>query len=156
MADPVRIEGLRELDRKLAKLPTAVGFKALRSAMMGATLVTFKAAKANAIAAGKRGFDSGSTAAAMGRWTRKTGPKQTTLFIGPKNRNKKALALWNAANRKNRPVRRLTHFHLLEFGSTRGPAQPFLRPALVQTQAQVLREFGRRLAEQIEKAARSQ
>lgn len=125
--DLIKIEGLRELDAKLAQLPTKVGFKVLRSAMMAATGAMFKAARSNAEATGIKGFDAGATAAAMARWVKKEAPTKTVLYIGPKNKNKKALALWNAKHGRN--VTRLRHFHLLEFGSEHGPAQPFLRPA---------------------------
>lgn len=151
MAEFVKVDGLRELDRKLAELPAAVGFKALRSAMMQATKPMFAAAKANALSTGIKNYDSGATAAAMGRWTRKQGPNKTTLFLGPKNKARKALALWN--ERHGKEATRLRHFHLLEFGSSRGPAQPFLRPAFHATAVLVARNFGKELAKSIEKAA---
>lgn len=149
--DTIRIEGLRELDRKLSKLPKDVGFKTLRSAMMRATTPMFKMAKVNALSTGIRGYDAGATAAAMGRWTRKTSESVTTLYLGPKNKNRKALALYNAFHGTD--VKRLRHFHLLEFGSIKGPAQPFLRPAFEATKIQVATSFGRILGDLIEKAA---
>ena len=150
MVETVKIEGLKELDKKLSKLPVKVAFKALRGAMMKSTTVTFKLAKANALATGIRGRDAGSTAAAMGRWTRKQGPNKTTLFIGPKNRNKKALALYNEFHGTD--AKYLKHFHLLEFGSVHGPAQPFLRPAFISTRGQIMSSFRQNLKEMIEKA----
>lgn len=154
MPEFAELKGLRELDRKLEKLGPKLGFKTLRSAMMKSSTPMFKLAKANAQATGVKNQDAGATAAAMGRWTRKEkGAKVVTLFLGPKNKNKKALALWNA--RHDREITRLTHFHLLEFGSIHGPAQPFLRPAFKAGSGQYIRSFQRELRAAIDKAVKS-
>ena len=153
MADTVKLDGLKELDAKLAKMPAKLGFKALRSAMMLTSKPMFLAAKAKAESTGIRGRDAGATAAAMGRWTRKITPTSTVLMLGPKNKNAKALALYNAMHGGD--VQRLNHFHLLEFGSINGGAQPFLRPAFESTKLQFAYSFGKNLAATIEKVARS-
>lgn len=151
MAETVKVKGLKELDNALAKLPKAVGFKALRSGMMEASRPMFLAAKANAASTGIRGYDAGATAQAMGRYTRKLSPTRTGLFIGPKNKDKKALALWN--QKHGREAKRLRHFHLLEFGSEHGPAQPYLRPAFESTKMVVVNNFRASLKKHIEKQA---
>lgn len=153
MPEIFKVEGLRELDRKLATLPQKVGFKALRSGLMAASKPMFLAARANALATGIRKMDAGATAAAMGRFTRKVTPTRTVLFIGPKNKDKKALALWN--QKHDAEATRLNHFHLVEFGSIHGPAQPFLRPAFDATKQTVIESIARELRASIEKAARS-
>ncbi len=150
MSDFIKLEGFAELDKQLAQLDTKIGFKVLRSAMMAATRPMFAAAKATASATGVKGFDAGATAAAMGRWTRKIDSNTTTLFLGPKNKNKKALALWNAKHGTS--IGRLQHFHLVEFGSINGPAQPFLRPAFQTTAPGVARDLGKQLRIAIDKA----
>jgi len=88
----------------------------------------------------------------MGRWTRKISPKVTILFLGPKNKSKPGLALWNAKH--NKSATRLKHFHLVEFGSIHGPSQPFMRPAFESTRLVYVRNFGRELARAIEKFAK--
>lgn len=153
MAEIIQLEGLRELDKKLAKMPTKLGFKALRSGMMASSRPMFVAAKANAMATGIRGRDAGATGAAMSRWTRKMTATKTVLFIGPKNKHKKALALYNEFHGTD--VDRLRHFHLLEFGSIHGQAQPFMRPAFEATKMKVAREFGKMLKTAIEKVAKA-
>ena len=153
MTDFIRVDGLQELDRKLSKMDQKTGFKTLRSAMMAASRPTFLAAKANALAVGIRGKDSGATAAAMSRWTRKIKDSRTVLFIGPKNRHKKALAIYNEANGTD--IKRLRHFHLTEFGSVHGPAQPYMRPAFASTWQQVARSFAGELRKAINKVARN-
>ncbi len=109
------------------------------------------AAKKNAQATGIKGFDAGATAAAMGRFSKKAGPKRLILFIGPKNKAKKAVNLWN--QKHGTDIKRLNHFHLVEFGSAKGPAQPFMRPAFESTKLLVARSFGKILAAQIDKQA---
>jgi HK97 gp10 family phage protein len=133
MAEFVKTTGLKELDAKDTSAPM------------------FKLAKQNAAATGIKGFDAGATAAAMGRWTKKLKETRTAQFIGPKNKAKKAVNLWNMKHGTD--VKRLNHFHLLEFGSARGPAQPFLRPAFDASKFQMVNAFGRNLAARIEKAA---
>jgi len=151
MAETIKLEGLRELDMRLASLDKKVGFKVLRSSLMEASKPMFLLAKQNANATGVRGFDAGATAAAMGRWTKKITERRTVLFLGPKNKQKKALNLWNQKHGGN--TKRLQHFHLVEFGSIKGPAQPFLRPAFDTTKLTVARSFGKILGRQIDKAA---
>jgi HK97 gp10 family phage protein len=151
MAETIKLSGLKELDRKLAAMDKKVGFKTLRSAMMEASKPMFLLARTKAQATGVRGFDAGATAAAMGRWTKKIKSNRTVLFIGPKNKAKKAVNLWNAKH--GTKATRLNHFHLVEFGSVKGPGQPFLRPAFDATKVSVARNFGKVLARQIEKAA---
>lgn len=153
MADDfIKLEGLKALDKKLAKLGKEVGFKVLRSGLMQASKPMFVAAKANAAATGIKGFDAGATAIAMGRWTRKTSKSKTTLFMGPKNKFKKAVTAWNEFH--GRDAKRLNHFHLLEFGSIHGGAQPFLRPAFMAHASAVARSFGRELGKAIDKQAK--
>ena len=149
--DFIKLSGLKELDAKLAKMDKATGFKTLRSALNDTSKPMFVKARQNAQSTGIKGFDAGATAAAMGRWTKKIKEKQTVLFLGPKNKAKKAVNLWNQKHGTN--VKRISHFHLVEFGSARGPAQPFLRPAFDSTKVAMARDFGKNLAARIEKAA---
>ncbi len=151
MAETIKLEGLRELDAKLARLEPKTGFKVLRAALMEASKPMFVLAKQNANATGIKGFDAGATAAAMGRWTKKITERRTVLFLGPKNKQKKALNLWN--QKHGADIKRLSHFHLVEFGSIKGPAQPFLRPAFNTTKTGVARSFGRILGRKINQAA---
>ena len=146
----IKLEGLQALDAKLAAMDKKLGFKTLRSAMMESSKPMFLTARNNAQATGIKGFDAGATAAAMGRWTKKIKDNRTVLFLGPKNKAKKAVNLWN--QKHGTKAVRLNHFHLVEFGSVKGPGQPFLRPAFDAHKVSVARNFGKNLARQIEKA----
>lgn len=150
--ETMKLHGLKELDAKLARMETKVAFKALRGAMMESMKPMFLRARANAQATGIKGFDAGATAAAMGRYVKKIHSTRTALFLGPKNKAKKAVSLWNAKH--NKRAKRLNHFHLVEFGSIHGGAQPFLRPAFEVTKYSTAQNFGKILAKQIEKAGK--
>lgn len=152
MAEFIRVDGLDGLDSALAELGSKLGFRALRSGLMNASKPMFLAAKVNASSTGIKGFDSGSTAAAMGRFTKKLDRRTTALFIGPKNRSKKGIAIWNREHGTN--IDRLRHFHLLEFGSVNGPAQPFLRTAFDATKYLVVVRFGREIRRSLDKVRR--
>ena len=142
----VNLSGLLEVEQRLIDMGPEIGFKAARSGLMKASLPMFKAAKRNALAV----RDSGALAMAMGRWSRKAGRSGTggrttvvAVQIGPRSKNKRALALWNAEHKQKRPARALRHAHLAEYGSASGRATPYLRPAFRSTADQVVRNFGK-------------
>ena len=145
----VKVDGLREVDMMLKEIGPELGFKALRAGMMKATLPVLKAARAAALATGLKGFDSNAMAAAMGRGTRKESPTTTTLSIGPRNKNKKALAIYNEYH--GTEISRLNYFHLVEWGSAHGPAQPFMRPAFAATAPQAVRNLTKEIGAAIDK-----
>lgn len=148
----VDVKGLRNLDMMLAEMGKVAGFKALRGAMMVSSRPMLVAAKAAARATGLAGHDSDAMSAAMGRWVKKRGPKLTVLSIGPKNKNKKALAIYNDFHHTN--YKRLNYFHLVEWGSVNGPAQPFMRPAFAATSRQMVAGFAKELGKSIDKIKR--
>lgn len=132
MADDfVKVEGLKEVDQMLSELGPQLGFKALRSGFMQATKPSFLAAKIAAAGTGLKGRDSDAMAAAMSRGTRKVTPYITEHWIGPKAKNKKALGIYNAYH--GTEYKSLRYFHLVEWGSEHGPAQPFMRPSFAAT-----------------------
>lgn len=153
MVDRVPVKGLKELDRALAKLDKTTGAKVLRGALYDATLPMFKAARANAAATGVRGFDVDALAAAMSRWSRVLKKRTTAVFIGPRTKSKKALALYNDLH--DTKIKGIRHGHLVEFGSQHGPAQPFLRPAFDSNKRLVVSRFSKRLATRIDKVRAS-
>jgi len=148
----VKVEGLRELDRKLERLGEVAGKKALRGAMMDAANPIWKSARSNASAPSFK--DSGALAAAMGRWFKQIGRTKFALFIGPRSKSRKGVALWTA--RHGRPPKNglLRHAHLMEFGTRNQPAEPFLRPAFYSNLSNATRIFATKLRERIIKATR--
>lgn len=152
--DMFAIEGLKEVDKMLADMGSALGFKALRTGMMNAAKPTFLLARANAIATGLGNTDSDAMGAAMSRGTRKITPTRTTHWIGPRNKSKKALAIYNAFHSGRPPVKRLNYFHMVEWGSIHGQAQPFMRPAFAATAPTVVRNLAKEIGIAIDKVIR--
>lgn len=150
--ETVSVKGLDNVDKMLTELGPVLGFKALRSGLMAATKPVFVMAKANAAATGLRGYDSDAMAAAMSRGTRKDGPNVTTLWVGPRNKNKKALAIYNDYHGTS--YKRLNYFHLVEWGSVNGPAQPFMRTAFAATSRQAVQNLGREIGKAIDRIKR--
>lgn len=155
MADPVRVEGLRELDRKLGKMEEVAAKKVMRGAMMDAANPIWKSARANAEATGIRNQDAGALAAAMGRWFRVEARNRFILFIGPRSRSPKGVALWAAKHGREPEGGRLRHAHMTEMGTSKDPAQPYLRPAFDTRKDNAVRTLGRKLGTRIDKTART-
>ena len=155
MAEGIRIEGLRELDRKLDAIGEAAGKKALRGAMMDAANPIWKDARSNAEAVGIRNQDAGALAANMGRWFKVLRRNRFALWIGPRSRGKKGVALWTAKHGRAPKGNRLRHAHMTEFGTSKDPAQPYLRPAFFQNVRRATDIFARKLKIRIEKAGRT-
>lgn len=153
MAETIRVDGLKELDRQLAKLEKATGGKVLKGALMDAARPIWKAARTNAEATGIRGQDAGALAAAMGRWAKIVNKRRVIVFIGPRKRSKKGLAVYNAKHGTD--IRNLVHAHMVEFGTMKDPAQPYMRPAFEQNKLIAAQRFGKRLAERILKVTRT-
>lgn len=151
----IEVSGLKELGQQLNRLEGKVKGKTFRSAVSAAMLPMLQAARANAAAV----RDSGALAAAMGRWSRTqrglVGAVRVIVFVGPKSKSKRGLALWNARHKQERPARRLQHGHLTEFGTERSRAQPYLRPAFDTTKVAVVQRLKTTLKAAIAKVART-
>lgn len=157
----VTLTGLDELDRNLRKLEVSARGKALRSALMFASTPMFQKAKANAAAI----KDSGALFAAMGRWSRigkralpgrpdgrgVTDRKAVSTFIGPRMKNRKALALWNAAHPQRRPLTAIPHGHLAEFGSEGFAGHRYMTRAFDAHKFSAVGRFRTSLRKQIDK-----
>lgn len=152
----VEVKGLRELERALLALDNTTGYKILRSALMQATTPMLKDAKRRASAV----RDSGALAESLSRRSQRGTAKgqrdpnrAVTVFLGPNTRKKKALALWNQANKRRRKSKRLRHAHLVEFGGgTIDNAMPYLRPAAAANALLTVTRFAKLLRQKIEKA----
>ena len=145
----VKVSGLDNVEDMLVELGPALGFKALRSGLMGASRPLLLAAKAAAAATGMRGHDSDAMAAAMSRGTYKVNANTVTHWVGPRNKNKKALAIYNQYHGTN--LQRLNYFHLVEWGSIKMAAQPFMRPAFAATSRKVVANLGDEIKKAVDK-----
>jgi len=145
----VRVEGMENVEQMLINLGPVAGFKALRSGLMQASKPLFAAAKATAAATGLKGHGSDAMAAAMSRGTKKVTPNITQLWVGPKNKHKKALAIYNSAH--GTTLKRLNYFHLVEWGAVHMAAQPFMRPAFAATSKIAVANLGKEIGRAVDK-----
>jgi len=126
MRGGIKIDGIKELERALGKLPKELINKAEKAALRGGAFLISKAAKAKAPVA------SGHLKKSIGINV-KTVKGRTTARIGAKSDRKTIIrygkeVVSNPAN----------YAHLVEYGSARSTARPFIRPAVETTKDEVL------------------
>lgn len=156
----VTVRGLKELEARLRDIGSVAGTKAMRSAMFTATKPILDRAKTNAPARSgalrlslSRTFGVKSTG---GRFTFGDGPGSIfSILIGPKVRNRTAVALYNLVYKPRRPRRGIFHGHFLEFGTKSGTRRTdFLKRALESTANEAVGKLAEALKKRIEAAAR--
>lgn len=155
----IQVRGLKELEQRMLEIGRVAGTKAMRSAMYTASKPILDSAKATAP---KR---SGALAQAL---TRTFGVKTSagnlfssgsgsrfSILVGPKTKNRTAIALYNLVYKRKRPRRGIYHGHFLEFGTSRGTkATHWLRNALQANASQATAKLAEALKKRIEAAAR--
>lgn len=154
----IKVTGLKELQKRLVEIGAVAGTKAMRSAMFTATKPLLDRAKATAP------IRSGALRHALSRtFGRKTlgvgllsgdGPgTRFAIQVGPKVKNRTAIALYNLVYKTKR--RGIFHGHFVEFGTKRGTRRTdFLKRALESTAPQVVSKLSEALKKRIEAAAR--
>lgn len=154
----IKVSGLKELQARLREIGAVAGTKAMRSAMFTATKPILDRAKATAPTR------SGALKQALSRsFGMKSlgggflfGEGAGTRFavqIGPKVRNRTAIALYNLIYRTKR--RGIFHGHFVEFGTRRGTRRTdFLKRALESSAPQAVAKLAEALKKRIEAAAR--
>lgn len=137
MANEVRVEGVDEILRKLRLLPERIGRNAMRRSLRKGANVIRDAARNNA----KR-FDDAETREAI--W------KNIAVQSGGKRREKQeggvmmrvgvrggAKSKKGSGGGSSNPGGDTWYFRLLEFGTSKMAAQPFLRPAAAENVGRV-------------------
>lgn len=151
----IEVKGLKELEDRLIELGAVAGMKAMRSAMFTASKPTLDQAKATApVRSGALRESITRTFSAAS----KTGSKEGSRFsvrIGPKVKNRTAIALYNLVYRLKRPRRGIFYGHFLEFGTNAGTkATHWLRNALQATAARSAQLLAETLKKRIEAAVK--
>lgn len=156
----IKVTGLKELQRKLVEIGSVAGTKSMRGAMMAATRPIQDQAKNTAP------VRSGALRQAVGRTfgVRSFGGALSfgdsagsnfSVLIGPKVRNRTAVALYNLIYKPRRPRRGIFHGHFVEFGTKSGVrATNWLRNALQSQANQSVSKLAVELRTRIEKVAR--
>jgi HK97 gp10 family phage protein len=135
----VRVDGLKELDEALSKLPRATGKSVLRRIGIRSLAPVIAAAKNNV---------------PVYRGDLKNSLKVTTkLSKRQQRKNAKAVAEGKASVQLYAGVSALPHAHLVEFGTAKMPPQPFMRPAWDANKDEVLNIIKNELGDEITKAA---
>lgn len=151
----VTVKGLAEVDANLKKIGQVAGQKAMRSALYAASKPILDQAKINVP---KR---SGALQLALTRFykvgTAENTGSRFTVSVGPKAKNRTAIALYNLSYKRRKKVRGIFYGHLQEFehkdrGGGSVPAKPFLLPALRDRFSQSIQILADQLRKKIEKA----
>lgn len=129
-----RIQGARELDKVLKKLPERVARTVVRGAVRKAAKVVEAEMRARAPVG-----PTGNLKASIGQ-------------IGVRQPDKRKVV--RTVGALKRGGRKGYHAHLVEFGTVKTPARPFIRPAFDRTKGEALKVMGKELGKGVEKAAR--
>jgi len=135
----VRVEGLKELDEALGKLPRATGKNVLRRIAIRSLAPVLSAAKDFVP------VDEGHLKDSL-KITTRLSRRQRSINAREVAEGKASVQLYAGASA-------LPHAHLVEFGTVNMPPQPFLRPAWDANKEDVLQLIKDELGEEITKAA---
>jgi HK97 gp10 family phage protein len=156
----IKVTGLKELQAKLIEIGSVAGTKAMRSAMFTASKPILDRAKANAP------VRSGALRQAISRTfaVRSMGGayhfgevpgSRFSILVGPKTKNRVALALYNLVYKPKRQRRGIYHGHFLEFGTSRGTKRTdFLRRAIESSASEAVNKLAEALKKRIEAVVR--
>ncbi|MES2494634.1 MAG: HK97-gp10 family putative phage morphogenesis protein [Pseudomonadota bacterium] len=140
MRTTVKIEGLADLDEALRSLPKSTSRSVLRSAGVIALKPVIEAAREYVPVDEGDLRDSLTVTTRLSRRQRRKEAKQD-------KEGKPTVQLYAGAAA-------LPHAHLVEFGTSTMPAQPFLRPAWEREKLNVLKILGAQLGIKIDKAVK--
>jgi HK97 gp10 family phage protein len=156
----IKVTGLKELQARLVEIGSVAGTKAMRSAMFTASKPILDRAKANApVRSGALRQAISRTFAVRalgGAYLFGDGPgSRFSILVGPKTKNRTAVALYNLVYKAKRPRRGVYHGHFLEFGTRRGTRRTdFLRRAIESSASEAVSKLAEALKKRIEAAAR--
>ncbi|USD68134.1 HK97-gp10 family putative phage morphogenesis protein [Vibrio sp. SCSIO 43136] len=137
MITGVEVTGLKELEAKLVLIGDKAGVTALRRAGREAMKPVLEEMKANA------GYDETNTSEPHLR---------DDIKISTRKQDKKARKI-NAITIRVGPSKSQSHKALWqEYGTSKQPPKPFMRPAIYGHKDEAIQVFKKRLSEEIEKA----
>lgn len=152
MADGVSftLTGFEEVRKKLAQTPIKLRTKGSRRALGRAAAIVRKAARQNALRVddaetGRRIADNIGQRVRSG-YSRRTGDAMVSVGVLTE-RGRIPKGNPDTGRKGNTP-----HWHLIELGTEKARAQPFLRPALESNIGAVIDKFAVELDKELEKA----
>lgn len=143
------LRGFDEVTKRMRALPVALRQKAGRSALGSAARVVTNAAKDNAMRVDDE--DTGRTIAAnivqrfRSRYFKATGDLMISIGVATEK------GRIPPGNPDTGPKGNTPHWHLIELGTEKVSAQPFLRPALTDNMDKVQEVFAQKLEAQLDK-----
>ena len=152
MKSGYEIRGLKELQKTLAMLPKGVATRAYRAALSAGARIIAKAAKSK-VKKGKTGLLKKSIGM---KYIRPRGNRAPVSIIGPRRGFKGEPKV--VTDRKTGQQKTITpdparYGHLVEKGTRHSAAQPFLRPALDQSESAVFAAMAEKVSKAIDTAA---
>ena len=154
MADTIKVNGLKELEKTLKELPGRLGEKVLRAALRRAANVIKKDAqnRVPVLASPTKYRNSGTVKNAIK--VRKSKTAKYGVYVGVKPlTNKKILEYKAAGGKSNQNPNDPYYWWQLEFGNANMAARPFLRPAFEANTMKSLDEFEKYAKERVVKEA---
>lgn len=156
MVVEVKIEGLAEVQRKLKLLPERLGRNALRRALRTGANVMRDQARINS-----RSLDDPDTSESISKNIRVSGMsrkmERTQKVIGMRvgvaggAKSKRGGGTFETGGSKQNPGGDTWYWRLLEFGTSKMAAKPFMRPAMEQTASKVFGVTADAMSAQIDK-----
>jgi HK97 gp10 family phage protein len=144
-----KLTGMDALSKRLQAIPRGLRNKPGKSALGSAARVVTNQAKQNALRVDDA--ETGRTIAAnvtqrmRSKYTKQTGDLKVSVGVATdKGRIPKG-------NPDTGPKGNTPHWHLIELGTERARAQPFMRPALESSIDKVQRVFAEKLSKQLDK-----
>ena len=155
MADTLQLTGFKELAAALREMPERVARNGLRAAVnAGATVI-----KKEAIAEAPKDTGAMQSNLYQKQVRERSGPMQQTFYVGVRqgvakyantSKNRRA----GTAGKAYKDAGTTWYWRLVEFGTSKMAAQPFLRPAFESQKDAAVQAIGAKLDERIQKHAK--
>ena len=141
MKDLIHVQGLQELDRKLGQLPVRIRKNVLRRALRAGGKVIGMAVRAKVPKVWSKNAPTRLLKARNIVW-------RVSRIRGDTAQVK---VTWRTGRPRDKSVDVPFYAAWVEFGTSRLPARPFLRPAFLESKMQALEAFRKALADGIDK-----
>lgn len=147
--DDIQVHGLDEIVKNMRALPVAMRKKPARSALGKAAKVIREQAKTNALQVDDpetgRVIADNIVQRFRGKYHRRTGDLMISVGVGTEK------GPIPKGNPDTGPKGNTPHWHLLELGTEKMPAQPFLRPAAESAGGRALNVFADALSKALDR-----
>ena len=148
MTGNIKLSGMSDLRRALEKLPKELRRTTESAALRAGATPIRKAAKANL--SGVK--DTGLLQKALGLTVKKTRAGQLTARVGP--RSGFAQVVLRKGRSKPEKANPVKYAHLVEYGTSKMAARPFIRNAIASSETQIMHEMAKGYEKGLDRAVR--